>query len=36
MLTPDKTAVIDTLNDGLPITYREWNGRANRTANFLL
>jgi fatty-acyl-CoA synthase len=35
MLTPDKIAVIDMLNDGMPITYREWNQRANRTANFL-
>src|SRR5512143_1972533 len=35
MLTPDKVALIDTLNNNRKITYREWNGAANRTANFL-
>ena len=35
MLAPDKIALIDMLHDGMPITYREWNRRANRTANFL-
>lgn len=35
MLTPDKVALIDTLNGGRPITYREWNQAANRTAHFL-
>ncbi|MEZ4515720.1 MAG: AMP-binding protein [Chloroflexota bacterium] len=35
MLTPDKVALIDTLNGGASITYREWNRQANRTANFL-
>jgi fatty-acyl-CoA synthase len=36
MLTPDKVALIDTLNAGREITYRQWNRAANRTANYLL
>lgn len=35
MLTPDKVALVDTLHDGRPITYREWNRAVNRTAHFL-
>jgi len=35
MLTPEKVALIDTLNGGQKITYREWNRAANRTAHFL-
>jgi fatty-acyl-CoA synthase len=35
MLTPNKVALVDTLNDNRRITYREWNRAANRTANFL-
>ncbi|MGB8648701.1 MAG: long-chain fatty acid--CoA ligase [Anaerolineae bacterium] len=35
MLTPNKVALVDTLQGGRPITYREWNHAANRTANFL-
>ena len=35
MLTPDKVALIDTLHDKRRITYREWNRKVNRTANFL-
>jgi fatty-acyl-CoA synthase len=35
MLTPDKVALVDTLRANRPITYREWNRAANRTANFL-
>ncbi|MEK7787364.1 MAG: long-chain fatty acid--CoA ligase [Chloroflexota bacterium] len=35
MLTPNKVALIDMLNGARPITYREWNRAANRTANFL-
>jgi len=35
LLTPDKTALVDTQRDGLEITYRLWNQSANRTANFL-
>jgi fatty-acyl-CoA synthase len=35
MLTPDKVALIDTLHADRPITYREWNRAANRTAHFL-
>jgi fatty-acyl-CoA synthase len=35
MLTPDKVALIDAQRDCRPITYREWNREANRTANFL-
>jgi len=34
-LTPNKTALVDTLHDNRAITYREWNRSANRTANFL-
>lgn len=34
MLTPDKVALIDTVHADRPITYREWNRAANRTANF--
>ncbi len=34
-LTPDKTALVDTLHGGQPITYHQWNRAANRTANFL-
>ena len=34
-LTPDKVALIDAQRDYQPITYREWNRAANRTANFL-
>ncbi len=35
MLTPDRVALVDTLHANRPITYREWNRSANRTANFL-
>ena len=35
MLTPNKIALVDTLNGNRRITYREWNRAANRTANFL-
>jgi fatty-acyl-CoA synthase len=35
LLTPDKVALIDTLHNNAPITYRQWNRAANRTANFL-
>ncbi len=34
-LTPDKTALVDTLDGGRRISYREWNSSVNRTANFL-
>lgn len=34
MLSPNKVALIDAINDNRPITYREWNQRANRLANF--
>ncbi len=34
-LTPNKIALIDTLNSNRAITYRDWNRSANRTANFL-
>ncbi len=34
-LTPNKIALIDTLNGNRAITYRDWNRSANRTANFL-
>ena len=34
-LTPDKTALVDTLDGDRRITYREWNSRVNSTANFL-
>src|SRR5690349_14822807 len=36
VLTPDKVALIDTLDGDRPITYRDWNGAANRTARLLL
>ena len=35
MLTPNKVALIDAQRAYQPITYREWNRAANRTANFL-
>src|SRR6476661_8075310 len=35
MLSPHKDALIDTLHDDRPITYREWNAAANQTANLL-
>ncbi len=35
MLSPHKVALIDTLNDGRPISYRAWNSAANRTAHLL-
>ena len=34
-LTPNKTALVDTLHDNRAITYSEWNRSANRAANFL-
>ena len=34
-LTPNKTALVDTLHNNRAITYSEWNRSANRTANFL-
>ena len=34
-LTPHKVALIDTLNGDRSITYRDWNRRANRTADYL-
>ena len=34
-LTPNKVALVDMIDGGRPITYREWNRAANRTANFL-
>jgi fatty-acyl-CoA synthase len=34
-LTPHKIALIDTLHGGRPITYRDWNRAANRTARLL-
>lgn len=34
-LSPDKVALVDTLNGDRRITYREWNVQVNRTANFL-
>ncbi len=34
-LSPNKVALIDTLNDNRRITYKEWNRQANRTAHFL-
>lgn len=36
LLSPDKIAVIDMINGGKPITYRDWNRAVNCTANFLL
>lgn len=35
LYTPNQTALVDTLQGGRLITYREWNRAANRTANFL-
>jgi fatty-acyl-CoA synthase len=35
MLSPNKVALIDTLHNSRPITYREWNRTANRSATFL-
>src|SRR5690349_3817818 len=35
MLTPDKVALIDAEHSYRPVTYREWNRAANRTANWL-
>jgi fatty-acyl-CoA synthase len=35
MLSPNKVAVIDAVNGNARITYREWNQRANRLANYL-
>jgi fatty-acyl-CoA synthase len=35
MLTPDKVALLDATRGCAPVTYREWNRAANRTANFL-
>ncbi|MGQ9803468.1 MAG: acyl-CoA synthetase [Anaerolineae bacterium] len=34
-LTPNKVALVDTLNGNRPITYREWSHTVNRTARFL-
>lgn len=34
-LTPNKVALIDTLNHHRPITYRKWSRTVNRTARFL-
>jgi len=35
LLSPNKVALIDAVNNNQSITYREWNQRANRLANFL-
>lgn len=35
-LTPDKIALVDTLNGHRPVTYRQWSRSVNRTARFLL
>lgn len=35
-LSPEKIALIDTLNDNRPITYREWGQKINQTAHWLL
>lgn len=35
MLTPEKVALVNTLHADRPITYREWNRAANRTAHLL-
>ena len=35
MLSPDKVALYDALNENQPITHQEWNRQANRLANFL-
>jgi fatty-acyl-CoA synthase len=34
-LTPDKVALIDSLNENRAITYAEWSQQVNRTANWL-
>ena len=34
-LMPDKVALIDTLHDNRPITYRAWSASVNRTARYL-
>ena len=34
-LTPNTTALVDTVGGGRQISYREWNRQVNRTANFL-
>ncbi len=34
-LSPNKVALIDALHGNQPITYQEWNRRANQLANFL-
>ncbi|MGB5932522.1 MAG: long-chain fatty acid--CoA ligase [Anaerolineae bacterium] len=34
MLSPNKVALIDAINDNQPITYREWNQQTNQLANF--
>lgn len=34
-LSPQRVALIDTLDQDRPITYAEWNRKANRTAHFL-
>jgi fatty-acyl-CoA synthase len=34
MLSPNKVALIDAVNDNQPITYREWNQQINQLANF--
>ena len=34
MLSPNKVALIDAVNDNQPITYREWNQQTNQLANF--
>ena len=35
LLTPDKVALIDATRGNRPITYRQWNQAANRSAQFL-
>src|SRR5512141_2555370 len=35
MLSPDKIALIDTLNGNRRISYRRWNHQVNRTAHYL-
>ena len=35
MLTPEKVSLVDTLRNGRPITYRQWNRAVNRTARLL-
>jgi fatty-acyl-CoA synthase len=35
MLSPNKVALLDTLNSNRQITYRQWNKNANQMANFL-